>query len=159
MTYLAMTILNTEAFASTVTSDSFRIDRPQIIMQNGSAPATMTSIQQRTSPREAQEFYDNGMVILYGAHAGLNTTTGTQLVELEQNTQEKSKIPLYISSKSTYEYMHVRRGSDLHRSVLFNTISQFNESGISGSIHVSVPPELQNKKSYLGTLKVILGAY
>lgn len=154
-----LSILHPKTYASTASSDSFRIDRPQVIIQNGSTHATVTSIQQRTSPREAQEFYDNGMVILYDAHTRFNTTIGTQLVELDHETKAKIKIPLHTSSKADYEFIHVRRGSDLHHAVQFNAISQLNETGISGSIHVSIPPELSKKKSYLGTLKVILGAY
>lgn len=146
-------------FASSATSGSFRIDKPQVILQGNTNNQSIISLDQRTSPSEALEFYNKGILFQYGTRSSLSATIGTQLVEFDEKIPQNIKIPIYASSKNTYEYLHVRRNFDLYRSVTFDTKSNTTETGTSGSIHLPTTPELINLKSYLGTLRIIIGAY
>lgn len=156
---LAISIACEKIYASTATSGAFRIDKPVVVIQGGVNAEGSVSIDERGSAEDALEFQKTGVLMQRAAGSGLKATVGMQLIEAEEGSIEGLEIPVYASSNTAYEYIHVRRSEDMHRLVIFNLLSKLDQTGTKDSIDMRFPIELSEKKSFLGTLEVFVGAY
>lgn len=146
-------------YASTATSGAFRIDKPQVIIQGGLNGEGMVGIAQRSSAQDALEFQKTGVLIQRAAGSSLKATVGMQLIEIGETNMNIPNVPMYVSSKTAYEYIHVRRSSDLHRSVTYTLLQKLDQNGTSDSISLALPIDLSRKNSFLGTLEIFAGSY
>lgn len=146
-------------YASTATSGAFRIDKPKVIIQGGINGEGTVSIAQRVPAQDALEFQNNGVLIQRAAGSSLKATVGMQLIELEELTASGLKVPVHVSSKTAYEYIHVRRNASLHRSIMYTLLKKLDQTGTSDSINLTIPIDLSEKNSFLGTLEIFAGAY
>lgn len=145
--------------ASTATSGSFRIDKPQVVIQEGTHSQGAVNIEQRSSPQDALEFQKTGVLIQRAVDSSLKATVGMQLIEIGENINGDLKIPMYASGKTNYEYIHVRRNSNLSRSIIYSLLQKIDDTGTIDSVNITIPQDLSKKKAFLGTLEIIVGAY
>ncbi len=148
-----------EIHASTATSGSFRIDKPQVVIQGGTQSQGAVNIEQRSSPQDALEFQKTGVLIQRAADSSLKATVGIQLIEIGENITSDVKIPMYASGKTNYEYIHVRRNSNLNKSITYSLLQKIDNTGTIDSANIAIPQDLSKSKAFLGTLEIVVGSY